>query len=81
MWKRGVYLTESVIMEKGWRLQRSLNLSLPQSEHTDIKFTIGWLHAFKKRHDFRCRRLHGEEGDADRAGAMVELPCLRLLVS
>ena len=69
-----MYLTEAVVMEKGWRLQSSLNLSLPQSEHTNIKFSNGCLHAFKKRHDFPCLRSHGEESDADRAGAMVALP-------
>ena len=37
-----MYLTEAVIMEKEWRLYRSLNLSLPQSEYTNIKFSNGW---------------------------------------
>ena len=37
--------------------------------------------AFQKRHDFRYHRLHGEEGDADRAGVMVALPLLRQLAS
>jgi len=81
MWERGIYLNESLIVEKGKRLQCSLNLSLPLPECTNILFSNGWIHSFKKRHNFSCHKSHGEEADADRAGAMTALPYLRHLTS
>ena len=49
MWRRGVFLIGSVIQEKGRRLQRSFNLTLADDGLMDLKFSNGWLHAFKKK--------------------------------
>ena len=81
MWRTGVFLTGNVIQEKGRRLQRSLNLTLPEDERTELKFSNGWLHAFNNRHKFKSYNSHGEMGDADQRGADAALPELRQLAS
>ena len=65
MWDHGVFLTDDVIKEKAGRTQETLNLFVPPSLRTTITFSNGWLHAFKKRHSFKCYKSHGESGDAD----------------
>lgn len=78
---RGVYLTNGIILEKGRHLKDSLNLSRPDNERSDCKFSEERLHGFKKRHNFSCHKSHGESGYADRAGAMSALPTLRHISS
>lgn len=80
MYERGIYLTEAAIIEKAKRLQSSLNFSLPENEQLNLKFSIGWLDRFKKRHKFGCYKSHGESGDADYEAAAEALPGLRKLV-
>ena len=79
MWHRGVFLTDEVIQEKGRRLQSSLNLFNSPEEQTHIRFSNGQIDAFKKRHQFKCYKSHGEGGDADHPGAEAALPQLRQL--
>ena len=71
----------NVIQEKGRRLQRSLNPTFPEDEHTHLKFSNGWLHRFQKRHKFKSFNSHGEVGDADHTGAGAALPELREFTS
>ena len=81
MWERGIFLTDYVIREKAKRIQSALNLfSIPENK-TEMKFTNGWLHRFKRRHNFKRYKSHGETGDADHAAAAAALPQLRRLAS
>lgn len=81
MWERGVLLPDLIIQEKTQRLQRTVNATLSPSERTSCAFSNGWLYKFKKRYGFRCHKSHGEDGDADNAGAATALPHLRELAS
>ena len=81
MWECGVFLTDIMIQEKARRLQYAFNLLVPRTKQTNLAFSNGWLHLFKKRNGFKCYKSHGEQADADHDGARAALPRLRQLTA
>ena len=74
VWKMsycGVFLTEAIKTEKAQAFQWSLNQSVPTSQQTNMKFGMGFMHAFKKamglavtnsmiRKRMVTKKVHGE---------------------
>lgn len=72
-------VTGQMICEKGKRLLNDVNRSLPQEGQVSLRFTSGWLWRFQKRWNLKCRRVHGESGDADEDALQRELPVIQAL--
>ena len=80
-WDHGLFINDNVIEEKAKRLQCALSELLPPHEQSDMQFSNGWLHLFKQRHNFKCYKPHGEQGDAGDEGARAPLPRLGQLAA
>ncbi len=81
MWNLGVFLNENLIQEKARKIQCALNESLQPQEQSNMQFSNGWLYLLKQRQNFKCYKSHGDQGDADDAGACAALPRLRQLAA
>ena len=72
-------MNDSIIVEKGKRMQSSINFTLEEHERTNISFSNWWLHTLKRRHGFRRYKSQGESGSADEEEANAVLLRLRAL--
>ena len=81
MWKKKVYITDDVIIEKARRVQRQFNAIMPLAKRTNLKFSNGWLTRFKSRNSFKVYRSHGETGDVNETEITAKIPILRTLLS
>lgn len=70
----GLLLNGEVIKIKAKKLLHQANLHLRDDEKLSIQFSKGWMERFKKRHNLRFRRVHGEEKSADTDAIRQEMP-------
>ena len=71
---RGALISDRLLVEKARELAQKLSIA-------DFKASDGWLAKFKKRHNIKLQRPHGESGAADLEGVDVAQKVIPLIIS
>ena len=71
---RGALISDRLLVEKARELAEKLSIA-------DFKASDGWLAKFKKRHNIKLQRPHGESGAADLEGVDVAQKIISLIIS
>ncbi len=80
MWRRKVFLSDSLIKEKARRILESINSTLPTEQRIAISFSNGWITYLKRRHYFKRYQSYEESGDAGDNAIQEHLPKLQALI-
>ena len=67
-------ISDRLLVEKARELAQKLSIA-------DFKASDGWLAKFKKRHNIKLQRPHGESGAADLEGVDVAQKVIPLIIS
>ena len=78
---RGYFVSDSTMQSKRHEIFEIHNRKSPSSHQVRLKFSQGWLWRFKQKNNFKFRKLHGEQSEADEAAYYRNLPILRNVIS
>lgn len=78
---RGVSLSGELVIMQARKMLRMANAHLPEEEQIKLNFSNGWIERFKKRHNIRFRRVHGEAKSADDSAIRSEMPRILSLMN
>lgn len=68
-------MTDELLQAKGKQIAGIMREQ--RQEFHELTFSNGWLQSFKKRHNIKSYKKHGESGSTDQVAAARELPNLR----
>ncbi|RWS23021.1 Pdc2p-like protein [Leptotrombidium deliense] len=69
-------ISDAIIIEKGKQFASKLNIAENQ-----LSLSPGWLSSFKKRHNIKQYKMHGESGSANDESIVREVPKLRAKIT